>query len=1836
MAKCPWCGTTIAKFFLDRKCPKCGEQLGESKSIGNATLATIEGVSPEDAVEKLEGEGKNDTIGTVDILPNAEIPARQTPAGELTVAEGDGQLTVDQFDDVSPNAFSKDATVGEGDLTVDSDSFNRDDSVATVDAGALSKSDSEMTLDAPTPAADSGSDGSGGQLTFGGEEYGSSSSIYKSAEIRQIWEKAAGSSADPQHSLQKGAVQVTDSVFEKISVRNLNLNPNVAVNDADYHIRFELGRGKQGVVYAAKQKGLGRTVAIKLVIKGPAGSVERDKLNRFVREAEITAALDHPNILPIHELAVTSGGELFYSMKKVEGEAWNDIIDDNKKTLDENVECLLKVCDAIAFAHSKQVIHRDLKPGNIMIGGFGEVLVADWGMAVDLNKSLDFKPTPQQKDPFSFGGTPAYMSPEMAKHDWPKIGTRSDIYLLGAILYHLIEGRPPRDGRSVYEVLDRARSNFYFPVEDESGLMAVALKAMEASPTDRYETVEDFQEAIREVNRHAESSRLSDHAEGLLKEAIDKSDYGKFNESIFSFRNAIDLWRDNRPAHEGLKRARLAYSENALSRGDFDVCLDTLDGTAADERELYAKAKAAQTEARNRELRYRRLRRTSVIGALVAFAGLSGLSLWLTSSLRQVSLQNTEIAQKNDEIGEANKSLEAKQKELVTKNETLDKQANELIQSNKEIKERSEQIEKQSVEIKQKSEALAAETIQKEAQRLLAVQKSLEAQANERTAKLGSYQSSLLSAYNLAQSYNVRRSNALLGEIRDIQTSMLLPTEAAAVDGSEKTPMQAVLAQSPPLVTWPYRRVAALIGRDIPQLDWDHTASCLDVAAAAPIAVIGSAEDQSSQLQVVTMDGRSISVVPDLSLAIDRDVVSVAVSPDGKEVVYVPEGNNTSQPGVYHWDLASKQVNPFNDLRNMNFRWVAFSPDGKQLLIGINNGIYRLPRNGKIDVGAAKFVKYECRGELLNIQFVEDQGEIKKAICTAFLDVPTRGTKELACYELDLSSSDIRFLNIPDELATEATVATVIDAAGRVCLGTIDGRLLVLERGKSDGRMVELSLVGELEPRVHATRILAIRPHGSDRMITIGQDNALQLWRKGKNEESSGWIHERALVGLQDLAVDGRFFQDGQRVMAIDQRGVCVDWDLKDIADRQRMEAPPSASGIVANGGTGKQGRNWWVDREGILRNWGTGVAPDLERNLFPGHTPKADFADFAWSNNADRMVTASRLTLVTTPFRDTTETMIEFCTWEISTGKMLSRWTRASETVPRMALVDDGKRLLWVNENQAVISDLDGGNEALIQDGGRNILAVEVVPNPVSPNLIALVGGKGAVWMVDVAANQAILNSNSDIAFQVADIRTLKATWNPTGDRLYILRSTSDNADLALTSLDWKENKLARNSVYNDRLDGLKVSASQNKLENHIADLNVGVGPNNSEVVSVAVRHRFNVGPSQFRETWVATVKFVDGSKPEVSAQQLENKVWLTADSRLVTQDELSGQFGNVRRNFSKVMFGLNNRLAVVMQLRTGRFLPIIADTKDRAAPNRTYGRTGCKMASGDSLGNRWLTLHEEGELWQANVNAQGGIDWTRIPERFIKEMGLLKTEFVAISPDGQLALLAGTSAQGPRSIAVNLAELKQLKAWDGFSIGSWQPTGERLAIASTAGQVKVFTLADGNEFDSQMVIDKVQVTSPNVSRVTWFREVLSTVTSSKSNWYLLAQVGERNLQFVPVPTGEVAVAESKFETMNLDSPITAVACSPLDNTIAVGTSNGNISTWFASPTVDPRPRELFSIDAHRGSVVNDLNFSKDGYTLFSADAPENIARLNNRGRGYGWLTIRLPEENAEPLANR
>ncbi|HVJ69856.1 MAG TPA: serine/threonine protein kinase [Caulifigura sp.] len=305
-------------------------------------------------------------------------------------------------------------------------------------------------------------------------------------------------------------------------------DPHIPAPDKlDAYTRFRqlkfLAKGGLGAVYAAEDGTLNRDVAVKFVHP----QLIRDPLclQRFQVEAEITARLEHPGVVPLHAFGKTDDGRPFYVMRLIRGETLDDAIRryhenpaSRSKTAGQSIEFrdllgrFVTACQTLAYAHNRGVLHRDIKPQNVMLGRFGETLVVDWGLALPIGRSEHARasgehtlmPTSGLSSDSSGGGagTPAFMSPEQAAGHLD-LTPASDIFSLGATLYKILTGRAPYEGRTAREVIDRAATasfdtprsvNRYVPTPIE----AVCLKAMARKASDRYETALDL---ARDVER---------------------------------------------------------------------------------------------------------------------------------------------------------------------------------------------------------------------------------------------------------------------------------------------------------------------------------------------------------------------------------------------------------------------------------------------------------------------------------------------------------------------------------------------------------------------------------------------------------------------------------------------------------------------------------------------------------------------------------------------------------------------------------------------------------------------------------------------------------------------------------------------------------------------------------------------------------------------------------------------------------------------------------------------------------------------------------------------------------------------------------------------------------------------------------------------------------------------------------------------------------------------------------------------------------------------------------------------------------------------------------------
>ena len=294
-----------------------------------------------------------------------------------------------------------------------------------------------------------------------------------------------------------------------------------------------LGKGAMGEVFLGRDPHLKRTVAVKRLdpklLQRPAMA------QRFFAEAQITAQLDHPSIVPIYGLERDREGRLSYAMKFVRGKTLTDYIreareqldagkPDEDHTLKARIELLLNVLNAMDYAHKRGVIHRDLKPDNIMVGAFGEVLVMDWGIARPIGKRerVTHGDTVEKTRTGSLVGTPSFMSPEQALGNTENLDGTSDQYALGLILQELVTLRRAITAESALEVVAMAAEGMRAPVQPYNGkesiareLVAIIDKACAKDPDHRYESVDGFGDDLRRFLR--DESVIADPDTGLRR-----------------------------------------------------------------------------------------------------------------------------------------------------------------------------------------------------------------------------------------------------------------------------------------------------------------------------------------------------------------------------------------------------------------------------------------------------------------------------------------------------------------------------------------------------------------------------------------------------------------------------------------------------------------------------------------------------------------------------------------------------------------------------------------------------------------------------------------------------------------------------------------------------------------------------------------------------------------------------------------------------------------------------------------------------------------------------------------------------------------------------------------------------------------------------------------------------------------------------------------------------------------------------------------------------------------------------------------------------------------------
>ncbi|TWT29590.1 Serine/threonine-protein kinase PknD [Posidoniimonas corsicana] len=1097
MSRCQACQNELDRAQVDAgRCAECGAAIPASvrqqhlASDQKATVDSAESIdlviepddpAPADDPKQTIDISESDTHATVELTPDQpSAPAPKHPTIDDRI---DATVEFDAPTGSGPDAAARQTTPGAG------------------GAGSTHPMHADFTIDFGGDDPDLSAHMSSEWGLSVAPEFKQNQTIRQSGTVNEFISKNTRSSLPVKNRSLK--LKVDDESGEMM--------PLVPGDVPDYELLDMIGQGGMGVVYAATQSSIARTVAVKMF--KPGAKVTNEQRDKFISEAVVTGELDHPNIVPIYDMGANEEGALFYSMKRVKGTPWDDVI--AKKSLDENLNILLRVADAVAFAHAGGVVHRDLKPENVMLGDYGEVLVMDWGLA-RVTKAFRNAGAIYQAD--SLGGTPAYMSPEMARGPVENIDQRSDVYLLGAILYEVISGKAPHSGRDVMQCLMAAANNKIDPIEQTGELFEIAMRAMATKPADRYQTVKELQAAIQRYQAHSESLLLTDNAERHLDTAQQSTDYQYYARALYGFQEAITLWPENDKAKGLLEQTRLAYAGSALANEDFDLGVSLLEGDTPEQERLLLALQRGKLERDARQRRLTFFKRLATAALVAILIGGSYFTYEIRKQ-RNVAVEQRAKAVESAEIAEAAR----------------------LVAEDAQQKERKQK----EIAVEARAEAVANE---KEAKRQEGIAKQEEEKAKAATK--------VAVAAKAAEEYEAYVARIGLA--------------AAKIDENAFDAAREILADCPPtLRNWEWGRLHYLCGLS-PQR-FEH---------AGPVEAVAYSPD-GRQVASGDWDGRLIVRDAEtheelLSQQLAQYVHSVAYSPDGRRLAagcsdgsihlfdvssgeqetmlrgpqqgvlsvrFSPDGRRLLTAGYDSkarlWDLATgRQLQTFDD--HSWWVWSAdFSADGAQIVTASQDGksiVYRLDPVQRRYVLQTVFDQHE--GPVYSAAFSPADGRVATAgydnsVCMWSPSMVQAA--DLAGRIAGAGGAELDYVRLSGHRGPVRGVA--FSADGKYLLsGSYDNSLRLWDVDQNQ-------TLKTLRGHGSGVRACAFAPDGRW-AASGGQDQSVRLWDIAGYEESR-ILRGRVLNDHSDAVLSARFSADGSRVITASRDRSSKLWDAE-------------------------------------------------------------------------------------------------------------------------------------------------------------------------------------------------------------------------------------------------------------------------------------------------------------------------------------------------------------------------------------------------------------------------------------------------------------------------------------------------------------------------------------------------------------------------------------------------------------------------------------------------------------------------------------------------------------------
>ena len=1723
----------------EKVCPHCGgaiSKLAPEEDLGK-TIDAFAGTATIDLPASLDIVGESsktlgDANGTIDIASNAslDIPKEsQSSSGrgitDVTVMtidlpkDGGGELELDAM------TATIDSQAGS---TLATGAFSMDSVAIPVTATIhLNAKDQTIGLDDKVPATPTVHRGRGAKTHVEPE--------VESAE---------------------------ESILKTISRRSLSRSDDRVIGSTpDYTIVKKLGEGGMGVVYAAIQKALDRKVAIKAIKSGVEVSFDAKK--KFYYEARITGDLDHPNIVPIHEIGTQDDGTLFYSMKMVDGKPWQDAI--GSRTRDENIEIFMKVCDAVAFAHSRNVIHRDLKPENVMIGAFGEVLVMDWGLAIQL----------PAKHSFSMSGTPAYMSPEMARHIVPKIGKASDIYILGGILYEIITGHPPHGGKNVRECLLQAMNNQIVPSDVEDPLLDIARKALSTEVEDRYESVTTFQDAIREVLRHSESISLTRRAEEALELAEKTNDYEGFAKACFSMQEAIELWPENQSAVLGLGQAKLAYGKSALDRGDFDLCLQVLDAGNSEHASYRELALVRKETLLLRESRLRFTRR--LLTGVILFATVT-LSIATYYASMQASIARRAAAKE--------RAAKEQESEAKTQAQASERKAIKALQETEEARKK----EAEALELARIEERNAREA-EREAK-----ENEKEARRNARVALLGTYQSNVTLSNSQAIGLETARSSAMIRDIGKIANGWPVTDGIDSDSNASHSSVDSERAQVAGMLdNWAIQRIRYYNNEDLARIQSDSKLTGIAFDRTTGRVAVG---DSEGRIRFVRASDAELRWSDEPGVRIDGPMQHFSLSPDGKLVFASGvAGESASSTVLVSTESGRKSSVPGIEKRKLSS--IAFSNDGAWLVGGINNGLWKW----RVHVDSlSEPAVLPIRGDLGILQPLE--GKLEDFVF-GFSQLPAAGS---VCFVANLNDGNVVSITLPPSVGSKVTTAGVSPNGATLLVGCTDGSVLPLpliwtglseETGNWNVEVLKTEdfdaiIETHRAQRRHQSSVNQVLCHSDGTVLSRSDDPIIHVWQLRQTDRL---VYDRFLSGLQSDVAGFCFMEGGDRIVGFDRQGVVMRWDRLE-QERRRGSTLLKAPVSISSTGFGPASVPCIVDSNGVILLGGDSETSNSRRGFsthYIGHTPYSRIVDTACASKHPWVATSARRSSQSDFYLDDAQDRSEVCIWDIVAGRMLARLAIPSDDPVRIAFISEDSELICGDGNSTWGISTEQWKLGAEEKRFGTVIAST---HPINRNLYALVNGYGSVRVLDRVDPSSWDKEgfrNFDLAINNR-FQPVQAAWSSDGRRFYILFEHGRIARLkwdegGFKGIDWSR-------------EFPELAVAEQELRWFYVDLDLSKSSDSEDKLRFAVR-----SSESRRKSKLSVLDWEHSSNEPKLASHLEKM----GDWNYLNAEEEALRFESNKSYGGPVKAQKSADGEIILTDSRGVIELVSHLGKDNVADDR-LGRGPCLESIVSRDGSMVLMKMDNHGVFAAEyLDPERGYSWSRIRHRF------QQVQSIGISNNQKSVCLIGTD-QEQRSSACLVSkqggmEWKVALEVDGVRWAVPLATGEGWLLGSELGKAEMVEVDAVGwrryalEVEPGLLNDTEQGLSAN-----WFTESTDRDRGDASLLMLTRKFhgGESRIDWCRIDRDKRQLLKSDFSLAN-QSMIQRVAVSPNGNVFVVGDGSGTLSVWFATTRWDTQARELYSLPGHLGAKVTALEFSKDGMTLLSGDSD---------GRVIGWYT--------------